>query len=109
MSFYLTLVENFFANECDPERLDEIRAVLDIDDPPPVREFGGNVWTAKIDFQNGVDTLIAEQVVPTGTLKEIRFVLGDRNSIKINSFVSAHQGFPTPTNRARTRDRRKKL
>jgi hypothetical protein len=40
-----------------------------------------------LDFQNGVDTLIAEQVVPAGTLKEIRFVLGDRNSIKINNVV----------------------
>ena len=40
-----------------------------------------------LDFQNGIDTLIAEQVVPTGTLKEIRFVLGSRNSIKINNDV----------------------
>ncbi|MHA4846128.1 DUF4382 domain-containing protein [Flavitalea antarctica] len=40
-----------------------------------------------LDFQNGIDTLIAEQVVPTGTLKEIRFVLGNRNSIKINNVV----------------------
>jgi hypothetical protein len=40
-----------------------------------------------LDFQNGVDTLIAEQVVPTGTLQEIRFVLGSRNSIKVNNVV----------------------
>ena len=40
-----------------------------------------------LDFQNGIDTVIAQQVVPTGTLKEIRFVLGSRNSIKVNNVV----------------------
>ena len=40
-----------------------------------------------LDFQNGIDTVIAQQVVPTGTLREIRFVLGGRNSIKINDVV----------------------
>src|SRR5688572_30990825 len=40
-----------------------------------------------LDFQNGIDTLIAQLTVPTGTLKEIRFVLGTQNSIKIDSSV----------------------
>jgi hypothetical protein len=40
-----------------------------------------------LNFQNGIDTVIAEQVVPTGNLKEIRFVLGNNNSIKINNVV----------------------
>jgi hypothetical protein len=40
-----------------------------------------------LDFQNGIDTLIAQLTVPTGTVKEIRFVLGTQNSIKIDSSV----------------------
>ena len=34
-------------------------------------------------LQNGVDTLLAQGTVPADTLREIRFVLGSRNSIKI--------------------------
>ena len=37
------------------------------------------------DYQNGFDTVIAQSPVPTGTLKEIRFVLGSQNSIVIDS------------------------
>jgi nitrogen regulatory protein PII-like uncharacterized protein len=40
-----------------------------------------------LDFQNGIDTLIAQTTVPTGTLKEVRFVLGSKNSIKIANTV----------------------
>ena len=40
-----------------------------------------------LDFQNGIDTVIAQAIIPTGTVKEIRFVLGDQNSIKIDSSV----------------------
>jgi hypothetical protein len=36
-------------------------------------------------LQNGIDTLLAQGTIPTGTLKEIRFVLGDNNSIKIDT------------------------
>lgn len=38
-----------------------------------------------LDFQQGIDTLIAQNTVPTGTVKEIRFVLGSQNSIKIDN------------------------
>ena len=38
-----------------------------------------------LDFQNGIDTLIAQAVVPTSTVKEVRFVLGNQNSITIDS------------------------
>jgi hypothetical protein len=38
-----------------------------------------------LDLQNGVDTVLASGIIPTGALKEIRFVLGDNNSIKIDS------------------------
>ena len=35
-----------------------------------------------LDFQNGVDTLIAQGNVPTENVKEIRLVLGNNNSVK---------------------------
>lgn len=38
-------------------------------------------------LQNGVDTLIASGTVATGMVKEIRFILGSNNSIKINNIV----------------------
>ena len=38
-------------------------------------------------LQNGVDTLLATGTIPTGTLKEIRLVLGNDNSIKINNTI----------------------
>jgi hypothetical protein len=40
-----------------------------------------------LGLQNGVDTLLAQQIVPASTLKEIRFVLGNNNSIKIGTDV----------------------
>lgn len=38
-----------------------------------------------LDFQHGIDTVLAQGIVPTGNLKEIRFVLGSDNSITIDS------------------------
>jgi hypothetical protein len=38
-----------------------------------------------LELQNGVDTLLAQGVIPAGTLKEVRFVLGSDNSIVIDS------------------------
>ncbi len=40
-----------------------------------------------LDFQNGIDTVLAQGTVPTATLKEIRFVLGDHNSIMIDNIL----------------------
>jgi len=37
-----------------------------------------------LDLQSGVTMLIAQSVVPQGTLKEIRFVLGDDNYVVVN-------------------------
>lgn len=37
-----------------------------------------------LGLQNGLDTLIAQGTFPTNTVKEIRLVLGDNNSIKVN-------------------------
>lgn len=40
-----------------------------------------------LGLQNGVDTLLAAGPVPLGVLNEIRFVLGDDNSIMIDSVL----------------------
>jgi hypothetical protein len=40
-----------------------------------------------LSLQNGIDTLLAVGTVPTGVLKEIRFVLGSNNSIVINNIT----------------------
>lgn len=37
-----------------------------------------------LDLQNGVDTLIAQGDIPSGRVKEIRLILADSNSIKVN-------------------------
>ncbi len=40
-----------------------------------------------LDFQNGIDTLIAVGPVPTDTLKEVRFILGPDNSVMVDSVL----------------------
>lgn len=40
-----------------------------------------------LDFANGVDTLIASADVPSGTLSQIRLILGTNNSIMVDSVV----------------------
>ncbi len=40
-----------------------------------------------LDFQNGVDTLLATGTVSSDTLKEVRFILGDDNSVMVDSVV----------------------
>ncbi len=40
-------------------------------------------------FQNGVDTLIATGIAPTSYIKEIRLILGDRNSV-VDTFGISH-------------------
>ncbi|HET6994735.1 MAG TPA: DUF4382 domain-containing protein [Chitinophagaceae bacterium] len=40
-----------------------------------------------LDLQNGIDTVLAQGTVPTNRLKEVRFVLGNDNSIKIDSVL----------------------
>jgi hypothetical protein len=40
-----------------------------------------------LGLQNGLDTLIAQGTFPTNTVKEIRLVLGNNNSIKVNGQV----------------------
>ena len=37
-----------------------------------------------LDFTNGMDTLIAEEMVPEGKISQMRLVLGDNNKVKID-------------------------
>jgi len=40
-----------------------------------------------LGLQNGLDTLIAQGTFPTNTVREVRLVLGDNNTIKANGQV----------------------
>lgn len=40
-----------------------------------------------LDFQNGVDTLLATGMVPSDVLKEVRFILGNDNSVMVDSVI----------------------
>lgn len=40
-----------------------------------------------LDFQNGIDTLLAFGPVPAVILKEVRFVLGPNNSVMVDSIM----------------------
>lgn len=40
-----------------------------------------------LDFQNGIDTLLAAGPVPTDVLQEVRFVLGPDNSVMVDSLL----------------------
>lgn len=40
-----------------------------------------------LDFQNGIDTLLATGPVPAVTLKEVRFILGPDNSVMVDSII----------------------
>lgn len=40
-----------------------------------------------LGLQNGVDTLLAVGTIPSDVVKEIRFVLGSNNTIKVNGIV----------------------
>lgn len=40
-----------------------------------------------LKLQNGVDTLLGTTSIPIGTIKQIRFILGSRNSIMVDSVL----------------------
>ena len=44
-----------------------------------------------LDFQNGITTVLAEDNVPEGTLKEVRFILGSDNTVVINGVTHEMQ------------------
>jgi hypothetical protein len=40
-----------------------------------------------LDFSNGIDTTIANNEIPSGNVSQIRFVLGDSNSVKVDGIT----------------------
>jgi len=40
-----------------------------------------------LDFQNGIDTLVASSMVTVNTVSQVRFVLGEENTIKVDGVV----------------------
>jgi len=40
-----------------------------------------------LDFVNGIDTLIASAEVPSGTLSQVRLILGPNNTVKVDGVV----------------------
>ena len=42
-----------------------------------------------LEFQNGVDTLLATGTISSDTLKEVRFILGNNNSVMVDSVLYA--------------------
>jgi hypothetical protein len=50
-----------------------------------------------LDLQDGVTMLIAQGVVPEGTLKEVRFILADDNYVVVNGAPHAMQAPSTAT------------
>lgn len=41
-----------------------------------------------LDFVNGKDTLLVDQIIPSGKLSQIRLILGENNSLKIGNETS---------------------
>lgn len=44
-----------------------------------------------LDLQNGITTVLAEDMVPEGTLKEVRFLLGSDNTVVVNGVTHEMQ------------------
>ena len=61
------------------------------DDPDSTRGWADLNTTAGVynllGLQNGIDTLLAVGTIPTNDVKEIRFVLGANNSIKVGGIT----------------------
>lgn len=47
-----------------------------------------------LDLQNGITVLLADDIVPQGMLKEVRFILGDGNYVVVNG---VHYPMETPS------------
>jgi hypothetical protein len=37
-----------------------------------------------LDLKNGITTVLAQDTIPTGVLREVRFILGDDNTVVVN-------------------------
>jgi len=51
-------------------------------------ELGTNAGIYNLlDFQNGIDTLIANAMITIDTIKEVRLILGDNNTVKVDGEI----------------------
>lgn len=63
----------------------EVRVKMTDNDPEAWTSLNTHAGVYNLlDFQNGVDTVLADGIVPLAALKEVRFVLGTDNSITID-------------------------
>jgi hypothetical protein len=66
----------------------EVRVKMSDDSSQWITLTNGNYGIFNLlDYQNGVDTLLASGQVPNVFLKEVRLVLGDSNSIMVDSIL----------------------
>jgi hypothetical protein len=64
----------------------EVRVNYGRDNEWMVLSTGSKVYNL-LDYTNGLETVIGGGVIPGGYVKEIRFVLGEKNTIKIGTKV----------------------
>ena len=68
--------------------IDEIRVKMSDDTSQWITLTNGNYGIFNLlDYQNGVDTLLATGQVPNVFLKEVRLILGDSNTIMVDSVL----------------------
>ena len=62
----------------------EIKVKINDDDTGWIHINSKDTTVNLLDFQNGITTVIAQDNLPEGVLKEVRFILGDDNTIVDN-------------------------
>lgn len=68
----------------DKVNIDIVGAQLIVDDSVINLEVNKGVYNL-LDFANGKDTLLADQMVPSGKLSQVRLILGDNNTVVIGN------------------------
>ena len=61
-----------------------IQVKMDKDDAGWINIASKDTTVNLLDFQNGITMVLAEDEVPEGILKEVRFILGSDNTVVIN-------------------------
>jgi len=62
----------------------DIKVKLNKDDAGWIDIDAKDTTVNLLDFQNGIHMIIAQDEVPQGILKEVRFILGDGNYVVVN-------------------------
>ena len=72
----------------DKVNIDIVGAEAIVNDTVVTLDVKAGVYNL-LDFTNGKDTVIVDQQMPSGTLSQIRLILGENNTIVINGVSSA--------------------